>query len=298
MALGFQTKRHLVQLLAALLYNLDFQSIATLSVSKSPAKGACVPGLHCYSCPGAQGACPIGALQQSLSASGLGMGFYVVGTLLAFGALFGRSICGWACPFGFLQDMLDKLGRLLRVPAVKKGRWSRRLSWLKYAMVALVVVGPLAVLAIEGAGKPLFCAYVCPAGTLPGVALVASNPGLQAAVGLLFAWKVAVLVVLAVAALAIYRPFCRFLCPLGALYGFFNRFCVLRWRVDESACTHCGACVTVCRMDVAHVSDRECIQCGACAKACDCGAITFSIAPKRLSGNGSGSMSNVGEPDS
>ncbi len=270
-------KRHLVQLLAMLLYNLDFQEIATLSVGRSPSKGLCAPGLHCYSCPGAVAACPIGALQQSLAAASLPMVFYVGGTLLAFGALFGRTICGWACPFGFIQDLVDKAGRALRLPEVRKGAWSRRLSWAKYAMLALAVAGPLMTLASSEAGKPLFCSLVCPAGTLPGIALVASNPTLQAMVGTLFSWKVGVLLALIAAALFIYRPFCRFLCPLGALYGFFNRFCVLRYTVDTHACTGCGACVEACRMDVRRVSDRECIQCGACKATCEFDAIRFSV---------------------
>lgn len=272
-----RTKRHFVQLLAALLYNLDFQGIATLSVGKSVTKGVCVPGLHCYSCPGAIGACPIGALQQSLGASSLKLPFYVVGCLLAFGALFGRTICGWACLFGFIQDMLDKLGRLLHFPQVRKGTWSRRLGLLKYAMLALAVIGSIVTLALDGVGSPLFCSYVCPAGTLAGVALVSASPELQAVVGALFTWKTAVLAVIVFAAMTVYRPFCRFLCPLGALYGFFNRFCALRYVVDENACTHCNACVEMCRMDVRHVSDRECIQCGECKKACAHGAIRFSV---------------------
>lgn len=272
-----RTKRHFVQLLAALLYNLDFQGIATLSVGKSVTKGVCVPGLHCYSCPGAIGACPIGALQQSLGASSLKLPFYVVGCLLAFGALFGRTICGWACPFGFIQDMLDKLGRFLRIPKMRKSAFARKLSYLKYAVLALVVIGPLVTLAIDGVASPLFCTYICPAGTIAGVALVSTSPDLQAIVGVLFTWKTAVLAAIVIAAMAIYRPFCRFLCPLGALYGFFNRFCALRYVVDENACTNCGACVEACRMDAAHVSDHECIQCGVCKKACACGAIRFSI---------------------
>lgn len=272
-----RTKRHFVQLLAALLYNLDFQGIATLSVGKSVIKGVCVPGLHCYSCPGAIGACPIGALQQSLGASSLKLPFYVVGCLLAFGALFGRTICGWACPFGFIQDMLDKLGRFLRIPKMRKSAFTRKLSYLKYAVLALVVIGPLVTLVIDGVASPLFCTYICPAGTIAGVALVSTSPDLQAIVGVLFTWKTAVLAAIVIAAMAIYRPFCRFLCPLGALYGFFNRFCALRYVVDENACTNCGACVEACRMDVARVSDHECIQCGACKKACACGAIRFSV---------------------
>lgn len=272
-----RTKRHFIQLLAALLYNLDFQGIAAMSVGRAPTKGVCVPGLHCYSCPGAVGACPIGALQQSLGASQLKLPFYVAGCLLAFGALFGRTICGWACPFGFVQDMLDKLGRLLHVPVVRKGAWSRRASFAKYAALALVVVGPIVTLALDGVASPLFCTYICPAGTIAGVALVAATPDLQTIVGALFTWKTAVLALIAFGAMAVYRPFCRFLCPLGAFYGFFNRFCALRYVVDERACTHCNACVEACRMDVARVSDCECIQCGACKKACAHGAIRFSV---------------------
>lgn len=272
-----RAKRHLVQLFAALLYNLDFQGIATLSVGRTPSKGVCAPGLHCYSCPGAVAACPIGSLQQALSASSLPMGFYVGGTILAFGTLAGRTICGWACPFGFLQDVIDKIGRAARLPEVRKGAWSRRLSWIKYAMLALAIAGPLVTLAADGLGKPLFCSFVCPAGTLPGIALVASSPSLQSMVGFLFSWKVGLLFALIAAALFVYRPFCRFLCPLGALYGFFNRFCVLRYTVDPNTCTNCGACVEMCRMDVKRVGDRECIQCGACKSACEFGAIRFGV---------------------
>lgn len=283
-----RTKRHFIQLLTALLYNLDFQGIATLSVNRASSKAVCVPGLHCYSCPGAVGACPIGALQQALGASSLKLPFYVAGCLLAFGALFGRTICGWACPFGFIQDMLDKLGRLLRLPQVRKGAWSRRLGLLKYAMLALVVIGPIVTLTLDGVGSPLFCSYVCPAGTLAGVALVSATPELQSVIGMLFGWKTFVLAAIVLAAMTVYRPFCRFLCPLGALYGFFNRFCALRYVVDERACTHCNACVETCRMDVKHVSDRECIQCGECKKACAHGAIRFSVSKpcaKRVDGS-------------
>ena len=272
-----RTKRHFIQLLTALLYNLDFQGIATMTVNRAPSKAVCIPGLHCYSCPGAVGACPIGALQQALGASTLKLPFYMAGCLLAFGALFGRTICGWACPFGFIQDMLDKLGRLLHVPQVRKGAWSRRLGLLKYVMLALVIVGPVVMLAIDGIGSPLFCSYVCPAGTLAGVALVSATPELQSVVGMLFGWKTFVLAAIVFGAMAVYRPFCRFLCPLGALYGFFNRFCALRYVVDQSACTGCNACVQMCRMDVKHVGDRECIECGECKKACTHGAIRFSV---------------------
>ena len=207
-------KRHIIQLLAALLYNLDFQGFATGQISRAATKQVCVPGLNCYSCPGAVGACPIGALQGALVASGRVLPFYVVGLLLAFGAVLGRTVCGWLCPAGTLEA---------------------------------------------------------------GIPLLAMNEDLRQMMGPLFNWKMFVLVALVAACLFMYRPFCRFLCPLGALYSFFNRFALLRWTVAEEACVHCGACVAACKMDIREVGDRECIQCGVCVSACEQGAIRFSL---------------------
>lgn len=268
-------KRHIIQLLAALLYNLNFEGFATGTIYRGDSKGICVPGLNCYSCPGAIGACPIGSLQAALVASDQKLPLYIIGTLLAFGALLGRTVCGWLCPFGLIQDLLDKVP----LPKIRKGAWSRVLSWGKYVVLALLVIAaPLILLYTTGIGTPAFCAWLCPAGTLEaGIPLVASNEGLQMMIGSLFNWKVGLLIALIVACLFIYRPFCRFLCPLGALYSFFNRFALLRYRVDDERCVGCDACLSVCKVDIRTVSDRECIQCGACVTTCQTNAIRFSL---------------------
>ena len=269
-----QAKRHVIQLLAAVLCNLDFAGFANGSIYTGAAKRLCVPGLNCYSCPAAVGACPLGALQTGLIDANRSLPFYVVGLLLAFGALFGRTICGWACPFGLLQDLVDRIP----VRKVAKGRWSRALSWVKYGVLAvLVIVLPPLLKLAGGVGLPAFCAYLCPVGLIEaGIPLLAANPGMRIMMGPLFWWKVALTAAIILACAVIYRPFCRFLCPLGALYSFFNRFALLRWRVDEAACTHCGACVELCPMDIREVSDRECIQCGRCAASCPEHAIRFT----------------------
>ena len=269
------SKRHFIQLLAALLYNLNFAGFKTGDIYQGKTKAVCVPGLNCYSCPGAIGACPIGSLQASLVAGGGSMPFYVLGTLLAFGALLGRTVCGWLCPIGLLQDLLDKTP----LPKLKKGHWSRVLSKGKYVVLGgLVLAAPLILLHTTGVGTPAFCAWLCPAGTLEaGIPLLSLNEGLRFMIGSLFIWKICALLALLIASLFIYRPFCRFLCPLGALYSFFNRFALLRYKVDESACNNCGACVHVCKMDIREVSDTECIQCGACTSVCQQDAIYFSL---------------------
>lgn len=268
-------KRSIIQLLAALLYNLNFEGFASGTIYQGKLKGVCVPGLNCYSCPGAIAACPIGSLQAALVTGDKKLPFYIVGLLLAFGAIFGRTICGWLCPFGFIQDLLDKIP----FPKIRKGAWSRILSKGKYVvLIGLVLIAPVALLFITGIGTPAFCAWLCPAGTLEaGIPLVLTNESLQPMLGALFNWKVGALIALIVMCLFVYRPFCRFLCPLGALYSFFNRFALLRYKVDESKCTHCDNCLKVCKVDIRTVSDKECIQCGACATSCQTGAINFSL---------------------
>ena len=72
-------------------------------------KSLCVPGLNCYSCPGALAGCPIGSLQAVLSSSSFTVSCYVLGFLMMFGTLLGRFICGWLCPFGLVQDLLHKI---------------------------------------------------------------------------------------------------------------------------------------------------------------------------------------------
>lgn len=271
----FRFRRSITQLLAALLYNLNFEGFASGTIYQGSLKGVCVPGLNCYSCPGAIAACPIGSLQATLVADDKRLPFYIVGILLAFGAIFGRTICGWLCPFGFIQDLLDKIP----FPKIQKGTWSRILSKGKYVvLVGFVLIAPVVLLSTTGIGTPAFCAWLCPAGTLEaGIPLVLANENTRMMLGALFYVKVGALIALIVCCLFVYRPFCRFLCPLGAIYSFFNKFSLLRYKVDESKCTHCDDCLKVCKVDIRTVSDKECIQCGACVTSCGADAISFSL---------------------
>lgn len=74
-----------------------------------------------------------------------------------------------------------------------------------------------------------------------------------------------------------YRPFCKYLCPLGALYGVCNPIALYRYRVDKDKCVECGACQKACGMDIKvweKPNSTECIRCGECRAACPTGAIT------------------------
>ena len=79
------------------------------------------------------------------------------------------------------------------------------------------------------------------------------------------------------ASIVIYRPFCKYLCPLGAVYSVFNPISVFRYRTDPDKCVSCGACARACKMNcdpVKNSNDPECIRCGLCKKACPTGAIS------------------------
>jgi ferredoxin-type protein NapH len=198
----------------------------------------------------------------------------VSGTILLLGVLFGRLICGFLCPFGLLQDLLHKI----RSP---KPRLPRRLDqglrWGKYLALAAVLILPALVTDAFGLGAPYFCKYLCPAGTLlGGIPLILGNEGLRAAIGFLFSWKMGILLLVLAGSVLLYRPFCKYLCPLGAVYGLLNRFSVYQMKVDEKACVHCGACERACKMGVQvtkNINSAECIRCGLCKSVCPTKAI-------------------------
>ena len=248
-------------------------------IYQGPWKKLCVPGLNCYSCPGALGSCPIGALQAVLSSRNFQFAYYVVGFLLLIGALLGRFVCGFLCPFGWIQDLLHKIP----VPRkCKTFRGDKLLRKVKYGILLIfVILLPLFLVDILGQGTPWFCKLICPAGMLEGgIPLVLLNQGLRSAIGWLYAWKGVILGCTVLLSIWIYRPFCKYLCPLGAIYSLFNPISIFRLRVDREKCTQCGACAKACGMHLNPVqtpNHPECIRCGACQNTCPSGAIHCGI---------------------
>ena len=264
-----------IQVLAAALFNGYAAGFAEGRIFTGDSKAVCVPVLNCYSCPGALGACPIGSLQAVLGGRRHDFSFYVIGLIMLFGLVLGRVICGFLCPFGLVQDLLHRIpAPRLRVP--KKA--DRALRRLKYAVLALfVVLLPVFLTNKYGIGAPYFCKYICPAGILEGaLPLLAKNESLRAGLGALFSWKLGILIAVLALSVLIHRPFCKYLCPLGALYGLFNRFSLYRMSVDGDKCVGCGKCARVCPMDVdvtKNPNSAECIRCGRCRAECPTGAV-------------------------
>ena len=187
------------------------------------------------------GACPLGSIQNAFASAGHHAGWYVLGIILLYGVILGRTICGWLCPLGLIQELLHHIPTF----KLKKNRLTRALSWLKYVLLAVFVAAiPLWYGLAHDIPVPGFCKYICPGGTLEGAVCLlsnANNAGLFGMLGILFTRKFVILMVIGLACIFCYRSFCRFLCPLGAVYGLFNRFSLVGVRVDGDRCNGCAA---------------------------------------------------------
>lgn len=268
-------KRHGIQGLWGLLTNSYLIGFAQGKIYKGKLKNLCVPGLNCYSCPGAVGACPIGALQAVIGNWNFKFAFYVAGFLMFVGALMGRFVCGWLCPFGLIQDLLHKIPFPKKIKTFHGDKLLRKLKYV--ILLVFVILLPMVLVDILGQGAPYFCKLICPAGTLEGgIPLVLLNKSMQSALGWLYAWKNVLLLITIFLSIIIYRPFCKYICPLGAVYSVFNPISVFRYRVDKDTCIDCGACAEACKMQVEpvkNVNHPECIRCGECKNACPVKAI-------------------------
>ena len=83
-----------------------------------------------------------------------------------------------------------------------------------------------------------------------------------------------------VGSVVFYRPFCKWLCPLGAFYALLSKVSLIQMRVDTHKCVSCGACANACKMDVDITktpNHAECIRCGKCMKACPTDAIQYKF---------------------
>jgi ferredoxin-type protein NapH len=280
--MGLIKRRRWFQTISFLAINAYIPSWFKGEIYQGNFKGVCVPVLNCYSCPSALGACPIGSMQNffasakfNISIAQYQFGLYVLGFLGAVGALVGRMPCGWLCPFGFLQELLYKI-------KTKKFRIPRILTYGKYVILAVfVVLLPLFIMDPYGFGQTWFCKWICPAGTLEaGVSLAAINAGIRSQLGFLFTWKMGILVFFLVWMVVSKRPFCRTVCPLGAIFALFNRISLFRMVWDEDKCTLCNKCWKDCPVDIKIYEDPnspECIRCLKCIDSCRFGALDYEF---------------------
>lgn len=276
--------RFWAQAVATLITNAYLKGFKAGSLYTGSLKHVCVPTLNCYSCPAAMYSCPIGAMQVALAGAGgldltathtlwsrllaisTSLPLLTIGFLMLAGGVVGRATCGWLCPFGWFQELLHK------IPSAKFVG-PKFLKYLKYIiLIVCVFLLPAFLLNDLDDGEPFFCKYICPAGTLEGgLPLAWLQPQIRSQLGWLFTWKTSILALIILLSVFFRRPFCRWICPLGAFYGPFNQVSFYRLTIDKKACIECGACSRVCpvNLDVPRELDSaECLRCLECRNVC------------------------------
>ena len=249
-------KRRIVQISSLIMVNLAGVGIIF--------KMLYTPYLHCYACPLASTACPIGAIQNFII---LGkVPYYLIGYTTLFFTVLGRVFCGWMCPFGILQDAVDKIFN-------RRKRTVHKFRFTKFIVLILTLA------AAWKFSDTLFC-KICPVGFIEAAVPYRMEHGMI--FDTLFILRILFFIFLIGIIFFISRFWCRNLCPLGAWAGIFNKISFLRLHVKDS-CDRCGACVSACPMGlIPYQSERstDCILCGECVEACPKNAIELTFTEK------------------
>ena len=245
----------------------------------------CSPVFHCHSCPWATFACPIGVL-ANFSALHI-FPFVAVGILLIAGVSLGGFVCGWVCPFGFLQDLIGRIP----TPKFHIPGWMRHIRFV--VLLGLVLIVPY----LWGEEHSLFFCRLCPAGALEAAV---PNTVQSAMAGQEVVWptlaKSSILAVVLLAMLFTWRPWCTALCPLGAIFSLCNLFSFVFIRVNKESCTDCNLCRRLCRYGGGPREiggDMQCIRCLDCTK---CKSVTISsVLSRQRTANAPGELVTIGE---
>ncbi len=228
-------------------------------------KWLCNPVLSCHSCALAWFACPLGVFTH-YAAYGV-FPFLAVGTVLLLGVLAGRLLCGWVCPFGFLQDLLYKI-------PTPKFHLPARAAHVKYVVLALMVIMLPFLL---GEQTLLSFCRVCPASAIQVTIPNLFATGAWAVSGFTLV-KLLILAAILVGAVLSSRSFCKVFCPIGAMLAPLNFISLWKIKVPSQNCLSCKACIQACpqygdpreRVSQGIPANRalDCIVCHECQTIC------------------------------
>lgn len=199
---------------------------------------------------------PIGAIQNILVTPmefSKTLPFWIKVAVVLIPAFFlGPVFCGWVCPKGVIQELLYRRELGIQIP----DKLDNSLRKIPYVVLAALIAVPVLfhVKVFTGAVSPFKVIF-----NLMGPPLA-----------------LAFLIVVLISSLFIYRPFCKYACPVGALLNLASRIGIFRIKPGED-CTGCGICVRQCGMNALKSSQKgekpildkyRCIACGECRECC------------------------------
>jgi len=177
--------------------------------------------------------------------------------------LFGRILCGFACPVGSLQELISKIIFKSNIKKQKNVKYKIDISLKTATIIRWIFFGVITVLAIFWSfsllqiinpftGFNIFTNPLVPLFLIPGITLIT----------------------VIIASVFVYRPWCRLFCPFGALGSLVGRFTQYKYIRTED-CNDCGLCEKICPTHQAERDSkkRECYYCNRCVTVCPQDAI-------------------------
>ncbi|MEM2394519.1 MAG: 4Fe-4S binding protein [Candidatus Bathyarchaeia archaeon] len=300
--LKFNTPRRIVQLLSSLFFIAAYFKISFWPIL--------LPVLWTWGFEKKTVGDAFTALQLMLSgwSGAVVFPWLAVASFLIVGVLIGKSLCGWVCPFGFIQDLLNFVKvRKKEIPP----KTHETLTYIKYIVLGIVLLISLTFSAskILGTHKRYESAFgifayapftaLSPAETLFAtipktgqsffVTIIekSASEALSGILSLPMLFWVQLFILIMVIVLTVYIPrgWCKYFCPHGAIMAILNRFSFLGLRRDPVKCVkgECRECVKACPMQVRILdlpwekfSDKECIYCLKCVDACPNKAVSLT----------------------
>lgn len=257
-----QIKRWIAQIVFAISANLGAFGLKT---------GFCYPFFYCNSCPAATSACPIRALEIGVSKGNWNWKFilYPLVIIGSVGIIFGRAVCGWACPIGTLQRATGAVARKIKkkstiIQKIGNFRYEKYFRYIKYFnLLGLAILIPIFI--------DFMFTDICPVGFMVGtIPISALSPG-EYVPNFFFYYALVIFVLFIILIFVVERGWCKYFCPVGALFAPFNKISMVHISVKKGKCVDCNACSYNCPMgiDVPNMNrDPECIICGKCVDVC------------------------------
>ena len=255
-----QIKRWISEIIFAISANLGAFGLKT---------GFCYPFFYCHSCPAATSACPIRAIEIGAKDSNWKLFFYPFIIVGSVGVIFGRAVCGWACPIGSLQRATGKVSKKLKkrykiFEKIGKLRIEQYFRYIKYFdLIGLAII--IYIIA------DIMFTDLCPVGFMVGtIPISILSPG-QYVPNQFFYIAFVIFILFIILIFIVERGWCKYFCPVGAMLAPFNKISIYHVSVDKTKCSHCNLCSFDCPMgiDIPNMHrDPECIICGKCVSSC------------------------------
>jgi len=187
-------------------------------------------------------------------------GIFELVTVLLMTILLGRFFCGWVCVFGAYNDLIHEISKnVFKIKFKVNKELDFVLKYLKYLVLAVILVfGWTFGSSILGSFSP-WEAFA----QITDISLVLSD----------FAVGLSLLLLITIGAMFVERFFCRYLCPLGAVFTIISKLSIFKIRKPNDKCGKCRICTNNCSMgiplyNVNSVRGGECINCLKCIEVC------------------------------